>query len=84
MAEDMIDTSRLMDLAISPSGFAFDPRSGQSFAVNGAGIVAIEHLQRGVGLEETARQLTLVYDVAEDVACGAVEGFIRQLARYLS
>lgn len=83
MSNEAIDRSRLMGLAISPSGFAFDPRTGQSFAINGSGILAMEALRGGAGMVEAAQQLALAYDVAEDVAAGAVEGFIRQLGRCL-
>lgn len=75
---------RLRDLAVSPTGFAFDPRSGQSFSINGTGVVTLECLREGQGIDATARSLAARYGVPEEVARSAVEGFIRQLGRYLA
>ncbi|MBF0154906.1 MAG: PqqD family protein [Magnetococcales bacterium] len=78
-----IENNRLGDLAVSPNGFAFDPRSGQSFTLNATGLIALEMLQSGASLEETAHKLAQLCGVAEEIALGAVEGFTRQLARSL-
>src|SRR5947209_19445372 len=43
----MYDTSRLKDLAISESGFIFDPMSGATFTANAAGVCIIHALREG-------------------------------------
>ncbi|MBI3445225.1 MAG: PqqD family protein [Magnetospirillum sp.] len=80
----LIAKDRLPALAISANGFAFDPRSGQSFTVNHTGIAAVELLLSSHSIEATVEELAREYDVPHDVVLGAVEVFIRQLARYLT
>ncbi|KIM00166.1 hypothetical protein CCC_02954 [Paramagnetospirillum magnetotacticum MS-1] len=81
---DLIAKDRLPALAISANGFAFDPRSGQSFTVNHTGIATVELLLANNSIDATVDELARQYDVPEDVVLGAVEVFIRQLARYLT
>lgn len=40
-------------LALSESGFVFDPSSGQSFTVNPVGLVLLRELQKTGSLQET-------------------------------
>ncbi len=40
----------LLSLAISPSGFVFDPRTGATFSVNPVGRVLLEGIRDGQGL----------------------------------
>ncbi len=48
---------RLQHLAISESGFIFDPISGHSFSVNETGILIIRLLQQGKDLPATIAEL---------------------------
>ena len=50
-------TDRLASLAISPTGFVFDPRSGATFTVNSTGRTIIEALRDGQGLDATVTAL---------------------------
>lgn len=43
-----IDTSRLHELAISDTGFVFDPTTGHTFSVNPTGLVVLRALKEGV------------------------------------
>ena len=43
-------SSPLSNLAISPSGFVFDPRSGATFTVNATGRQLLEGIRDGMGL----------------------------------
>jgi hypothetical protein len=43
----MYDTSRLKDLAISETGFIFDPMSGATFTANAAAVCIIHALREG-------------------------------------
>ncbi|MBF0309591.1 MAG: PqqD family protein [Magnetococcales bacterium] len=81
---DLIGKDRLPALAISANGFAFDPRSGQSFTVNHTGIDTVELLLANGSIEATVDELSKRYDVPVDVVLGGVEVFIRQLSRYLA
>jgi hypothetical protein len=81
---DLLGKGRLQALAISANGFAFDPRSGQSFTVNHTGVATVEKLLAGNDVDATVAALTDEYDVPAEVVLGAVEVFVRQLARYLA
>lgn len=78
------DAPRLAELQMSASGFAFDPRSGQSFALNPTGLAALECLSRGCSVEETAQHLAEHYPVSVAAAAEATSAFLRQLGRYLA
>jgi hypothetical protein len=74
---------RLKRLAVSASGFAFDPQYGQSFVINETGITALALLTDGLTLAQVALQLAEDYRIPREIASGAVEAFLRQLGRYL-
>jgi Coenzyme PQQ synthesis protein D (PqqD) len=80
---ELMGKNRLQALAISANGFAFDPRSGQSFSINHTGVATVELLLDTKDIEATVEKLAERYDVPSDIALGSVEVFIRQLARYL-
>jgi hypothetical protein len=52
-------------LALSNSGFLFDPVSGHSFTLNETGGYILQVLQRTRDLQELRRQLLADYDVDE-------------------
>lgn len=74
---------RLSQLAVSETGFSFDPRTGQSFTVNETGLFALNLLINGGDAGSIARGLADSFEVEEEMARSAVEVFIRQLGRYL-
>ena len=43
----MSDRARLCDLAVSESGFVFDPMSGATFNANASGLAIIDGLKQG-------------------------------------
>jgi PqqD family protein of HPr-rel-A system len=47
-------STRLAELAISETGFIFDPGSGATFNVNATGLVALSALREGVDPTDTA------------------------------
>jgi PqqD family protein of HPr-rel-A system len=67
------DYSHLRDLALSDSGFVFDPLTGHTFTVNGTGRAALGLLKDGLAREEIAGRLAQEFatdegaDVARDV-----------------
>ena len=58
---------RLQQLAISESGFIFDPVSGHSFSVNETGIVIVRLLQQGKDLPATVAELQNSYSEQANV-----------------
>ena len=57
------DTSRLKDLAISETGFIFDPMSGATFTVNAAGACIIGCLREGRRRTEIIARLRTTFTV---------------------
>lgn len=76
-------TSALKHLALSDSGFVFDPASGQSFSVNPTGLAVLRHLQQATSADDIVTQLAGEYGIALTQARLAVEHFVQQLRRYL-
>lgn len=75
----MPTTDRLAQLAISPSGFVFDPRSGTTFTVNATGRMLMEGLRDGKSLDELVAILGAAFDLGDaDVRRDALE-YVRQL-----
>lgn len=74
---------RLSGLAVSDTGFAFDPRTGQSYTVNHTGLAALAGLKQGTPVEEIVDELARAYSVAPELVESSLESFIRQLGRQL-
>ncbi|HLN52292.1 MAG TPA: PqqD family protein [Lentimicrobium sp.] len=53
------------NIAISESGFLFNPSTGESFKVNGIGGRILGYLKEGMIDEEIIRQLTEEFEVDE-------------------
>lgn len=53
----------LMRLALSDSGFVFDPVTGNSFSVNGSGLAILRRLQQGTDLPGIVASLSEEYEV---------------------
>jgi PqqD family protein of HPr-rel-A system len=65
----MHDLSRLRDLAVSDSGFVFDPMTGYTFTVNPTGLLVLQSLKRGDPVESIAQRLADEFELdgGEDV-----------------
>lgn len=87
-AQEVLDRLRQADvlrqLALSDSGFLFDPRSGQSYSLNPTAVEALELLRLGFSLEQTAEELVKHYAATPEQAETNLEAFVQQLGRYLS
>jgi hypothetical protein len=71
---------RLRDLALSDSGFVFDPLTGHTFTVNLTGQLALRCLKEGMSWEETARRMSEEFVTEEDEDTGRdVQDFVLQL-----
>ena len=58
----------LQRLALSDSGFVFDPMTGNSFTVNSTGLAILRHLQKGAGRDELLHTLQEEFEVDPLVA----------------
>ena len=57
--------SNLQQLAISESGFIFDPSSGHNFTVNETGLLILRLLQKENELEPLLNKLKEKYDISQ-------------------
>ena len=60
----MEPTQRLRDLAVSESGFVFDPYSGQTYSLNATGRSVLEAVKGGADPAEIERILRQGFEVA--------------------
>jgi PqqD family protein of HPr-rel-A system len=75
-----IQTLRLRDLALSDSGFVFDPMTGHSFTVNQSGLRILRWLKDGMTSEDVVKLLADTFELepGEDPSRD-VQDFVMQL-----
>jgi PqqD family protein of HPr-rel-A system len=75
-----IQTLRLRDLALSDSGFVFDPMTGHSFTVNPSGLRILQWLKDGMTSEEVVGRLADTFELEPGEDPGRdVQDFVMQL-----
>jgi len=74
-----MDFSRLRGLAVSETGFVFDPRTGHSYSVNPSGLVAIEALRGGATLEDATKKISESFDAEGQPLDDHLEAFVALL-----
>ncbi len=61
-----MDTAKLSTLAVSDTGFIFDPATGHSYTTNEVGIRLLKLLKDGLDKNQLTSQIIAEYDVSED------------------
>lgn len=69
-------------LAISDSGFIFDPTTGESFSINQEGLTILQLLKEGKSEEEIKTIFLNEYDVDETTLDRSLLDFISMLKNY--
>ena len=77
----MYDPSRLKDLAISESGFVFDPMSGATFMANATGVCIILALRQGRRRGEIIERLRQEFSVEAGDLESDLGDFVRLLVQ---
>ena len=80
----LLSGSTIRRLAVSESGFIFDPASGRSFTVNETGVDILRALQRGDDIDEIRGQLAADYEVAPQTLERDLTEFLGSLKDQLS
>lgn len=70
---------KLHDLAVSDSGFVFDPYTGATFSVNATGQLLLQGLKDGLARDDLVAQLRHAFDVHDDDLERDVDEFVAQL-----
>lgn len=77
---DSID-QRLKDLAVSETGFVFDPYSGATFSLNASALCLLRGLKEGLGPDELIARLEESFDVTDADLSRDIDEFL-ELLRY--
>lgn len=72
---------RLHDLAVSESGFVFDPYTGNTFSVNGTGQTILEGLRKGIARDGIVELLRERFQVAQEDLSRDLDDFVGILRR---
>jgi hypothetical protein len=73
---------RLKDLAISETGFVFDPFSGGTFSLNPTGQFIVKALREGLSQDEVVARLRDQFDGVTNKLEEDVQDFVRTLSEY--
>jgi hypothetical protein len=63
-----MDIAKLHNLAISGTGFIFDPVTGNSYNTNETGLFIVNAIKAGKSITEIANMIANDYDVSIEVA----------------
>lgn len=77
----MSDASNLKELAISESGFVFDPRSGATYSLNPTARAVIDGLREGMSLERLVEHMQRKFDATTDEVRNDLLDFVQTLRR---
>ena len=78
----MSDRAQLANLAISESGFVFDPHSGATFTLNAVGLVVLTALRDGLSLESLVTRLGERFERPSPEARDDVMDFVQMLRQH--
>ncbi len=70
------------NIAISDSGFIFDPLTGNSFSTNPIGLEIIEQLKQNKTVAEIKNKLAEQYDLESIAIEKDLDDFLQQLAKH--
>ncbi len=71
------------NIAISESGYIFNPTTGESFSVNPIGIEIFNLIKDQKSYEEISKTITSKYNAAEDTFDKDYQDFVAMLKQYL-
>jgi PqqD family protein of HPr-rel-A system len=70
------------NIAVSDSGFVFDPTTGDSYNLNHTGIELLQMIKQGKSEQEIIREFSEKYDVDETTFEQNFYDFMRMLSHY--
>jgi hypothetical protein len=78
----MSDLNRLRDLALSDTGFVFDPCSGATFTVNATGLAVLKGLKDGLSRKAIRERLEEGFEVHAGDIGRDVDEFVSSLSQH--
>jgi len=76
------DPEPLRALAISETGFVFDPRTGHSYSVNPTGLAVLSAMKEGLPLDAIISRLREEFEAEASAVEDDIEGFLALLREY--
>lgn len=76
-----MNADKLRSLMINDEGFAFDPRSGNTYSINATGLLVINCIKAGATSEQIKEQLSGQFEVDEKTTDRDLEAFYNELER---
>lgn len=70
------------NIAISESGFVFNPTTGDSFSLNGVGTDILKLLKEGKDENEVKKTIRAWYDVDQETLDKDLYDFLKMLGQY--
>ncbi|MCB1144064.1 MAG: HPr-rel-A system PqqD family peptide chaperone [Leptospiraceae bacterium] len=77
-----MNTENLKNLAISDSGFIFDPTSGKTYTVSQTGLDILNYLKKGEDLTGIPAKILAEYEITQDQFDRDFSDFLIQLKEY--
>ena len=78
----MNSTQHLKDLALSDTGFVFDPYSGATFTVNASGLCILQGLREGLSRGDVRERMLQRFDVLSQDLERDISDFIQLLRQH--
>ncbi len=75
-------SNKLKSLMINDEGFAFDPRTGNTYNINATGLLVVNCIKAGASFDQILEQLAGQFDVDEQTADRDLEAFLNELGRH--
>lgn len=73
--------NKLKSLMINDEGFAFDPRTGNTYNINATGLLVVNAIKAGANPEQVLDSVAAYYDVDRQTADRDLEAFFNELER---
>jgi hypothetical protein len=72
-------TKRFQEVAINLDGFAFDPRTGESYRLNATAQFLFKCFRSAMSFSQTVDSLASEYQITKEVAFDDIQDFLMQL-----
>lgn len=77
-----MNVQRLHQLAVSDTGFIFDPITGNSFTANDIGIKILNLLKQGLDILDVKSEIFGEYEISENELESDINDFMQMLKNY--
>ena len=80
----LINTDTVKRLAISDSGFIFDPAIGKSYSANASGLWILRQLQQGYAINTIVHNAQNEFTISAEQLERDLNDFFEQFSRYIN